>query len=108
MAYPRIVPDAQPIREVTYRELRELAYMGATVLHDEAIFPVRESGIPMNIRNTNDPAAPGTLIVRDSAVPSKEQVASQVTGVAGRKGFTIIAIEKTLMNSEIGFGRRLL
>ena len=108
MADPRVVKDPKPIRTVTYRELRELAYMGATVLHDEAIFPVRESGIPVNIRNTNDPAAPGTLIVRDTAVPDKEQITSQVTGVAGRKGFTIIAIEKTLMNSEIGFGRRLL
>jgi aspartate kinase len=106
MADPRVVKDPKPIRTVTYRELRELAYMGATVLHDEAIFPVRESGIPVNIRNTNDPAAPGTLIVRDNGAPNKEQAA--VTGVAGRKGFSIIAIEKTLMNSEIGFGRRLL
>jgi aspartate kinase len=108
MADPRVVKDPKPIRTVTYRELRELAYMGATVLHDEAIFPVRESGIPVNIRNTNDPAAPGTLIVRDNGAPNKDEVTSQVTGVAGRKGFSIIAIEKTLMNSEIGFGRRLL
>jgi aspartate kinase len=107
MADPRVVKDPRPIRSVTYRELRELAYMGATVLHDEAIFPVRESGIPVNIRNTNDPSAPGTMIVRDNGV-SKEQAAAQITGIAGRKGFTIIAIEKTLMNSEIGFGRRLL
>ena len=107
MADPRVVKDPKPIRIVTYRELRELAYMGATVLHDEAIFPVRESGIPVNIRNTNDPAAPGTLIVGDDRAPN-DQPLSQVTGVAGRKGFTIIAIEKTLMNSEIGFGRRLL
>ena len=108
MADPRVVKDPKPIRTVTYRELRELAYMGATVLHDEAIFPVRESGIPVNIRNTNDPSAPGTLIVRDNGAPNKEQATSEVTGLAGRKGFTIIAIEKTLMNSEIGFGRRLL
>jgi aspartate kinase len=109
MADPRVVKDPKPIRTVTYRELRELAYMGATVLHDEAIFPVRESGIPVNIRNTNDPAAPGTMIVRDNgAAPSKDHATSQITGVAGRKGFTIIAIEKTLMNSELGFGRRLL
>jgi aspartate kinase len=108
MADPRVVKDPKPIRTVTYRELRELAYMGATVLHDEAIFPVRESGIPVNIRNTNDPAAPGTFIVRDNGSPSQEQATSQITGVAGRKGFTIIALEKTLMNSELGFGRRLL
>jgi aspartate kinase len=107
MADPRVVADPKPIRTITYRELRELAYMGATVLHDEAIFPVRETGIPVNIRNTNDPAAPGTFIVRDdrsSQLPSS----AQITGVAGRKGFSIIAIEKTLMNSELGFGRRLL
>jgi aspartate kinase len=112
MADPRVVKDPKPIRTVTYRELRELAYMGATVLHDEAIFPVRESGIPVNIRNTNDPAAPGTFIVRDNGAGGShtpgEQPTSQITGIAGRKGFTIIALEKTLMNSELGFGRRLL
>lgn len=105
MADPRVVKDPKPIRTITYRELRELAYMGATVLHDEAIFPVRESGIPVNIRNTNDPSAPGTIIVRDNG---KLEPTSQITGVAGRKGFSILALEKTLMNSEIGFGRRLL
>jgi aspartate kinase len=108
MTDPRVVKDPKPIRTVTYRELRELAYMGATVLHDEAIFPVRESGIPVNIRNTNDPSAPGTFIVRDDSVPQNQLPASQITGIAGRKGFSIIAIEKTLMNSELGFGRRLL
>lgn len=107
MADPRVVRNPKPITTVTYRELRELAYMGATVLHDEAIFPVREIGIPVNIRNTNDPAAPGTLIVRDDR-SSELQWTAQITGIAGRKGFSIIAIEKTLMNSEIGFGRRLL
>jgi aspartate kinase len=107
MADPRVVNDPRPIRLISYRELRELAYMGATVLHDEAIFPVRETGIPVNIRNTNDPTAPGTLIVRDDG-GSELQATSQITGVAGRKGFSIIAIEKTLMNSELGFGRRLL
>ena len=64
MADPRVVKDPKPISTITYRELRELAYMGATVLHDEAIFPVRESGIPVNIRNTNEPDDPGTMIVR--------------------------------------------
>jgi len=107
MADPRVVKNPKPIAMITYRELRELAYMGATVLHDEAIFPVREIGIPVNIRNTNEPAAPGTLIVRDA---DRERIpqAGHITGVAGRKGFSIIAIEKTLMNSELGFGRRLL
>lgn len=102
MADPRIVPEAKRIDEVTYGELRELSYMGAQVLHDEAIFPVREPGIPINIRNTNDPDDPGTMIVR-------ERVATGVVcGIAGRAGFTMINIEKTLMNKEHGFGRRVL
>jgi aspartate kinase len=105
MADPRIVKDPKKIELITYRELRELAYMGATVLHDEAIFPVRESGIPVNIRNTNDPEEPGTMIVRgNGSMP----MTGEITGVAGRRGFSIIAIEKTLMNAEMGFGRRLL
>ena len=105
MADPRIIKDPKPIETVTYRELRELAYMGATVLHEEAIFPVREAGIPVRIKNTNAPDDPGTLIVRD-AQPIAETRA--ITGIAGRKDFTVIAIEKALMNAEIGFGRRLL
>lgn len=102
MADPRIVPNAKRIDEITYPELRELSYMGANVLHDEAIFPVRPKGIPINIRNTNDPDNPGTIIVknRDSSHP--------VVGIAGVKGFTMINIEKALMNKERGFGRRVL
>ena len=105
MADPRIVDAPRTIAELTYRELRELAYMGATVLHDEAIFPVREAGIPVHIRNTNDPDSPGTLIRRSE---SDDPPTGQITGIAGRKDFTIIALEKTLMNAEIGFGRRVL
>jgi aspartate kinase len=104
MADPRIVADPQPIRELTYRELRELAYMGATVLHDEAIFPVRQAGIPVHILNTNCPQDPGTRIVRESTTPHT----GAITGIAGRKEFTIIAVEKTLMNAEVGFGSRML
>jgi aspartate kinase len=107
MADPRIVKNPKKIDTLTYRELRELAYMGATVLHDEAIFPVRESGIPVNIRNTNDPDDPGTMIVRGNGGKTLPYT-GDITGVAGRKGFSIIAIEKTLMNTEIGFGRRIL
>lgn len=105
MTDPRIVENPRTIDELTYRELRELAYMGATVLHEDAIFPVREAGIPVQIRNTNDPQAPGTRISRggQDAVPS-----GRITGIAGRKDFSILALEKTLMNAEIGFGRRLL
>ncbi len=105
MADPRIVENPKPIDTVTYRELRELAYMGATVLHDEAIFPVRAAGIPVNIRNTNRPDDPGTQIVSE-AQPITHL--GTITGIAGRKDFTVIAIEKTLMNQELGFGRRVL
>lgn len=105
MTDPRIVDNPLAIAQLTYRELRELAYMGATVLHDEAIFPVREVGIPVHIKNTNDPEAPGTCISRGGL---NQPASGQITGIAGRKDFTIIALEKTLMNAEIGFGRRLL
>ena len=105
MADPRIVDDPLPIKTITYRELRELSYMGASVLHEDAIFPVRYAGIPINIRNTNDPAAPGTMIVSATSEYDSEHV---ITGVAGRRGFSVIYIEKDMMNSEIGFGRRVL
>ena len=105
MADPRIVPDAQYISSMTYRELRELSYMGASVLHEEAIFPVRRAGIPTNIRNTNDPKHPGTMIRHNADRYDTEHV---ITGIAGHKGFSIITVEKDLMNSESGFGRRVL
>lgn len=102
MADPRIVDNPRRIDEVTYQELRELSYMGATVLHDEAIYPVREPGIPIQIRSTRDPENPGTRIVpaRTSTHP--------LCGVAGKGGFSMINIEKALMNRERGFGRRVL
>ena len=103
MTDPRIVAEAQVIKEITYRELRELSYMGASVLHEEAVFPVNDKEIPINIRNTNDPEAPGTLIVAD-----RDPGAQVVTGIAGRSGFTVLLIEKALMNNEVGFGRRVL
>ncbi|MEM9345009.1 MAG: aspartate kinase [Planctomycetota bacterium] len=103
---PRIVPGAFTIETVTYRELRELSYSGASVLHDEAVFPVRQANIPVNIRNTNDPDHPGTLIVSHEHDSAKRSY--QITGIAGRKDFTIIQIEKAMMNSEIGFGERVL
>lgn len=102
-ADPRIVPDAQYIASLTYRELRELSYMGATVLHEEAVFPVRRAGIPTSIRNTHDPLHPGTLITYRSQ--AKIPV---VTGIAGKKGFTIVVMEKNRMNDEVGFGRKVL
>lgn len=105
MADPRIVENPRPIRTVTYRELRELSYMGASVLHEEAIFPVRAAGIPINIRNTNDADAPGTMIV---AGTSEYDAQTVITGIAGKKGFSVISVEKDLMNSEIGFARKML
>jgi aspartate kinase len=102
MADPTIVPEAKRIDEVTYLELRELSYMGAKVLHDEAIFPVREPGIPINIRNTTDPDNPGTMIV------AEREAKEPVCGIAGQAGFTMISIAKTLMNKEVGFGLRVL
>jgi aspartate kinase len=105
MADPRIVDDPLPIKTITYRELRELSYMGASVLHEDAIFPVRYAGIPINIRNTNDPSAPGTMIVSGTSEYDSNLV---ITGIAGKKGFSVINIEKDMMNSEIGFGRRVL
>ena len=105
MADPRIVENPKTIEEITYRELRELSYMGATVLHDEAIFPVRKAHIPINIRNTNRPEDPGTMIVPKA---QSNVVDTVITGVAGKKGMTAINIEKDMMNSEIGFGKKVL
>lgn len=105
MADPRIVEGAKTIEKVTYRELRELAYMGATVLHEEAIFPVKQSGIPINIKNTNRPEDAGTLIISDI---NETASAGTITGIAGKKDFTVITIEKALMNSELGFCRKVL
>ena len=105
MADPRIVDDPCAIETITYRELRELSYMGATVLHEDAIFPVRYARIPINIRNTNRPEDAGTMIVAETAEYDTEKV---ITGIAGKKGFSVITIEKDMMNSEVGFGRKVL
>ena len=102
---PRVVPDPGAIDYITYRELRELSYMGASVLHEDAVFPVRKAGIPINIRNTNRPDDPGTMISHDLPPAALQR---PVTGVAGRKGFSTLLVEQSLMNNEIGFGARLL
>lgn len=104
IADPRIIPNPEVIDIITYRELRELSYMGASVLHEDAIFPVRQQGIPINIRNTNVPEDNGTWIVGSTCQKSKYVV----TGIAGKKGFCAVNIEKDMMNSEIGFGRKVL
>ena len=104
VADPRIVKNPVPINVITYKELRELAYMGASVLHEDAIFPVRQEGIPINIKNTNAPEDAGTWIVGSTCQKSK----NIITGIAGKKGFCAVNIEKDMMNSEIGFGRKVL
>lgn len=104
MANPAIVPEAKQIQVLSYRELRELSYMGANVLHEDSIFPVREAGIPIHIRNTNDPFDEGTMIVQH-ATHHQDQI---ITGIAGKKDFTFIMIEKSMMNNELGFGRKVL
>lgn len=101
---PRIVENPVAMDTITYRELRELSYMGATVLHEDAIFPVRKEGIPINIRNTNRPEDKGTFIVESTCKKPRYVI----TGIAGKKGFCSINIEKSMMNSEIGFGRKIL
>ena len=101
---PRIVENPKVIETITYRELRELSYMGAGVLHEDAIFPVRTAGIPINIKNTNRPSDEGTFIVENTS----RKPAYTITGIAGKKGFTAINIEKDMMNTEIGFGRKVL
>lgn len=103
---PRIVPHAKEVEFITYRELRELSYMGAVVMHEEAVFPVREAGIPVNIRNTNSPEHVGTMILPLEQAPPA--VPGSIAGVTGRKDFTVIMIEKAMMNSEIGFGMKVL
>ncbi len=101
---PHLIENPEVIDTITYRELRELSYMGATVLHEDAIFPVRKAGIPINIRNTNRPEDNGTMIVSSTCHKPR----FTITGIAGKKGFVTVNIEKDMMNSEIGFGRRVL
>ena len=105
MADPRIIDNPKPISTITYSELRELSYMGASVLHEDSIFPVRKAGIPINIKNTNRPQDKGTFIVKDCDLSSNPNI---VTGIAGKKDFTVISISKASMNSELGFCRKLL
>ncbi len=101
---PRIIENPEPIETITYRELRELSYMGASVLHEDAIFPVRAEGIPINIKNTNRPEDPGTMIVESTC----KRPTYTITGIAGKKGFCSINIDKAMMNTEVGFCRRVL
>lgn len=106
MTDPRIVPAARPMEEVTYAEIRELSYMGASVMHDEAISPVRETGIPVCIRNTNAPEHPGTRIVKE--LSQHVEKSTEIAGIAGKRDFAMISLEKSLMNKQVGFVYRLL
>lgn len=103
MADPRIVKDPKPIDRISYKELRELSYMGASVLHEDAIYPVRIANIPINIRNTNFPEDKGTIITAEDETSGKV-----VTGIAGNKDFTVIALYKNMLSKEKGFVRRIL
>ncbi|MCI8670284.1 MAG: aspartate kinase [Lachnospiraceae bacterium] len=104
VADPRVIDNPKVITTITYKELRELSYMGATVLHEDAIFPVRKEGIPINIKNTNAPEDSGTMIVESTS----KKPEYTITGIAGKKGFTAVSIEKDMMNLELGFGRKIL
>ena len=105
MADPRIVEGPAEISSITYKELRELSHMGASVMHEDAMFPVHRAGIPTNIRNTNKPYHPGTLISKN---PPNEISVPTITGIAGHQGYSVISVEKNMMNSEVGFGRKVL
>ncbi len=107
IADPRIVDNPAPIELITYRELRELSYMGATVLHEDSIFPVKIAGIPIEIKNTNAPEDKGTRIVA-ACRDTNKSMGSVITGIAGKKGFSVLTLEKDMMNEEIGFGKRVL
>ena len=102
---PRIVPEAKVIKQITYKEVRELSYMGASVLHAEAISPVMKRRIPINIKNTFKPEDKGTMIVPNEQYVSDDTI---ITGIAGKKNFTVLLIEKSMMNAEVGFIRKVL
>ena len=108
IADPRIVNNPKQIKKITYEELRELSYMGASVLHDEAVFPVRQAGIPINIRNTNEPDNPGTLIIGDDQAGEDYANGNIITGIAGKKDFSFFYIHKEHMANEIGIVRKAL
>lgn len=108
VADPRIIPNPMRIPRITYSELRGMSYMGANVLHDDAVFPVRSKNIPINIRNTNDPDNPGTLIMNDCSEPDKAEPPHAVTGITGRKDYTVITLVKSHSSAEVGFLRRIL
>ncbi|NLJ58304.1 MAG: aspartate kinase [Tissierellia bacterium] len=108
IADPRIVDNPKQIEKITYEELRELSYMGASVLHDEAIFPVRQAGIPINIKNTNEPENPGTVIIRDDQANEEYAKEHIITGIAGKKNFSFFYVHKEHMANEVGILKKAL
>lgn len=108
MADPRIVKNPEQIRKISYKELRELSYMGASVLHEDAIYPARMANVPINIRNTNAPEDPGTMITSEAEAYGDGDAGRIITGIAGSKDFTVVALYKNMMSSERGFVRRIL
>lgn len=108
MADPRIVKNPKQIREISYKELRELSYMGASVLHEDAIYPARIANVPINIRNTNNPDDPGTYITAEVSETAENEENRIITGIAGSRDFTVIALYKNMMSSERGFVRKIL
>ena len=108
MADPRIVENPKQIRAISYKELRELSYMGASVLHEDAIYPARMANVPINIRNTNCPQDPGTFITAEVSEEYEKKHGRIITGIAGNRDFTVVAIYKNMMSSERGFVRKIL
>ena len=108
VADPRIIDNPVQIPRITYNELREMSYMGANVLHDDAVFPVRSKNIPINIRNTNRPEDPGTMIMNDCSKQDAIEPPHAVTGITGRKDFTVITVAKSHSSAEVGFLRKML
>ncbi len=105
---PRIVKDPLPIAYLNYNELREMSYMGANVLHDDAIFPVRMKSIPINIRNTNDPENPGTMIMNDCSEYDKVNPPHAITGITGRRDYSVLTVIKSHSSAEVGFLKKIL
>ena len=108
MADPRIVENPKQIRAISYKELRELSYMGASVLHEDAIYPARMANVPINIRNTNQPEDPGTFITAEVSEDYSSEQNHIITGIAGSRDFTVVALYKNMMSSERGFVRKIL
>lgn len=108
VADPRIIKDPVQIPRITYSELRQMSYMGANVLHDDAVFPVRQKNIPINVCNTNHPENPGTMIMNDCSELDAQEPPHVITGITGKQDFTVITMVKSHVSAEAGFLRKVL